>query len=252
MPNAPILYLGDTSLSGAARYLAGIITHGGLSFDYLDSSTRVDPALVQGSRQLFVLSDYPAAMMEASIQNQLVEQVASGAGLLMIGGWESFRGKDGHWHETPLGAILPVEMGSKDDRINYDQPALVRKRQDHPAVEGLPWDTRPPAIGGFNAVSPKPGATVVLEVQRYTAQIDQEKATFEAGLCNPLLVTGSHGQGRTAALTTDVAPHWVGPLVDWGQNRLTAQAPGSGEIEVGDNYAKFLRQLLSWTGRLTS
>ncbi len=39
------------------------------------------------------------------------------------------------------------------------------------------------------------------------------------------LVVGQHGRGRTAALATDVAPHWVGGLVDWGDR---ARRPGGG------------------------
>jgi hypothetical protein len=50
----------------------------------------------------------------------------------------------------------------------------------------------------------------------------------------PLLVTGQHGAGRVAAITTDVAPHWVGGFVDWGDARVAAQADGAPAIEVGN------------------
>ena len=74
-----------------------------------------------------------------------------------------------------------------------------------------------------------------------------------------MLVTGKYGQGRTAALATDLAPHWVGPLVDWGTEnhpspscggRVAAQAGGGSDVEVGSHYAQFVYQLLAWTGRL--
>ena len=58
------------------------------------------------------------------------------------------------------------------------------------------------------------------------------------------------GRGRTAALATDVAPHWVGGLVDWGSRRVTAQAPRGEMIEVGQHYATFLTRLVEWTGSL--
>jgi hypothetical protein len=48
-------------------------------------------------------------------------------------------------------------------------------------------------------------------------------------------------------LATDVAPHWVGGLVDWGAQRLAACAPGSVAIEVGSDYAELLARLVRWT-----
>ena len=50
---------------------------------------------------------------------------------------------------------------------------------------------------------------------------------------HPLLVTGSHGKGRTLAWTSDIGPHWLPtPFVEW---------PG---------YARLWRQALAWlTGK---
>ena len=62
----------------------------------------------------------------------------------------------------------------------------------------------------------------------------------------PLLIVGRHGRGRTAALATDVAPHWVGGLVDRGQQRVVQDVPGGFTIDVGDCYARFFRNLLVW------
>jgi hypothetical protein len=89
----------------------------------------------------------------------------------------------------------------------------------------------------------------LLEAQRFAAQQHNGEFAFESLDCHPLLIIGNHGHGRTAALTTDVAPHWVGPLVDWGLPRINGQAPNANAIEVGGDYARFLRQLLSWVGQ---
>jgi len=62
-------------------------------------------------------------------------------------------------------------------------------------------------------------------------------------------VVGAWGQGRTAALATDVAPHWVGGMVDWGDRRIVQDLPG-GFVEIGNWYAEFFRNLLVWTGRM--
>ena len=72
-------------------------------------------------------------------------------------------------------------------------------------------------------------------------------------------MVGSYGEGNTAALATDLAPHWVGPLVDWGtenhpvpsgDGRVATQAKGAEGVEVGCLYAQLVYQLLAWTGRL--
>ena len=232
--NGRILYCGDTNLETAAAYLAGVMHHAGRKFDYVPSDVPLGDSQLATSRPLFILSDYPAANLSAALQERIVGQVQQGAGLLMIGGWESFHGLGGNWDGTPVGNILPVAIDSTDDRRNCDHPVLLAKTADHPVAEGLPWDSRPPVIGGFNRVKAKPDATVVLEAWHFAATRTDSSFQFEASGTDPLLVFGSHGRGRVAALMTDVAPHWVGPLVDWGDNRVSACAPGAEDIEVGD------------------
>jgi uncharacterized membrane protein len=246
---AAILYLGDTSLAGAAGYLAGLMTSCGLGYDYVPSDAAVAGDAL-GGRRLIVLSDYPAKLLTAPLQARVVELVRAGTGLLMIGGWESFCGFGGDWAGTAVGDALPVEIARADDRVNCDQPALATKVSDHPIVAGLPWDLRPPTIGGFNRFSAKPGAATLLDVQRFSARRAGGGYEFVPAERHPLLVTGACGAGRTAALATDLAPHWVGGFVDWGGARVTATAPGSWGIEVGSDYARFVGNLLRWTGNL--
>lgn len=254
MIDHPVLYLGDTSLEGAARYLAGLMSSWKLAYQYIPSDRPVDDAAIVAPRRLYILSDYPARLFDPELQHRLVERVAQGAGLLMIGGWESFCGHGGDWAGTPIARILPVHVSMHDDRVNCDQPALVTKKTDHPITNGLPWNDRPPTIGGFNRFEPKARAPVLLEVHRFAARcLDAPTGAmihFEQTERHPLLVVGYHQGGQTAALATDIAPHWVGGLVDWGTGRVTGHAPGSYEIEVGDLYAAFLRQLVHWTGNL--
>lgn len=244
-----ILYLGDTHLRDAAAYLAGLMHAWGWGFDYVRSDELLSAERLDARRALFILSDYPAARMEAAVQRQLLEQIAAGAGLIMLGGWESFHGLGGDWDGTPIGDALPVVIANEDDRMNCDQPVLVRCVAEHPAVNGLPWDSRPPVIGGFNRFAAKRDAAVLLEAERFTTRLFDGEFVFEPLDRHPFLVVGEFGQGPVAALATDVAPHWVGPLVDWGTPRVAAQAPDANGVEVGGDYAKFLRQLLSWVGR---
>lgn len=243
-----ILYLGDTALAGAAAYLAGVMTRAGLKFEYRPSDAALRIEDVATPHALYILSDYAAKMIAAPLQERIVEHVARGAGLLMLGGWETYCGLGGDWAGTPIAGILPVEIATSDDRRNCDDLVLVHcENEQHPITLGLPWLDRPPIIGGFNEVRARPAGELLLTARRFRATFSGDSVQLAAGTVHPLLVVGVHGHGRTAALTTDVAPHWVGPLVDWGDRRLQAQAPGSWEIEVGDLYARFVTQLVTWT-----
>lgn len=243
-----ILYMGDTSLDTAAAYLAGLMTAWGWDFAYFPSDRPLTAAALDPRPRLFILSDYPAPRISGALQQRIVEDVRSGAGLLMIGGWESFHGLGGDWDGTPIGDILPVEIANSDDRLNCDVPVVVHRVHDHPAVAGLPWDERPPVIGGQNRVVGKADATVVLEAQQFDVSVSDGEFCFRPSDRHPLLVVDEFHKGRVAAFTSDVAPHWVGPLVDWGPERVIANAKGAPEIEVGSLYAQFLKQLLEWVG----
>lgn len=250
--NDRILYLGDTHLGSAAAYLAGVLTHAGLPFDYVASDVPLGPSLERVEPRLYVISDYPVKHWSKGDFRRIIDDVDRGAGLLMIGGWESFHGAAGEYHRSPLAEVLPVRMEATDDRVNAPQPCLVEKRVDHPILGGLPFD-RPPVIGGYNRVRAKAGAEVVLvarhcavEVRRRDEPLDPEYV-LTPGEGVPLLVVGRHGRGRTAAFTSDVAPHWVGGFVDWGPGRVEARAPGAAEIEVGSYYAAFFTRLVRWT-----
>src|SRR5687767_7200358 len=103
----PIVYMGDTSLGGAAGYLAGLMTSFGYTFDYLPSELAAGADVMATGRRLFILSDYPAKNLVADHQHGLLAQVRdTSAGLLMIGGWESYCGHGGDWAGTPVAEAL--------------------------------------------------------------------------------------------------------------------------------------------------
>ena len=239
-----ILYCGDTSLDSAAAYLAGLMTRAGWDFTYVPSDCPLTPAELTPALKLIVLSDYPADNLSEDLQQVVVERVKQGCGLLMIGGWESFHGLGGNWDGTPVGELLPVDISNSDDRFNGDSPQFLFSHQPHPIVDGFPWTERPPLIGGYNRFTVRRDGELLLSVKRFRALLDGESVSLSYVDTDPLLVLGQFGDGLTAAIATDVAPHWVGPFVDWGDERITAQAAGSYEIEVGNLYAGF------WTGLL--
>lgn len=244
---AKICYLGDGSLSGPASYLGGIMLHYGIAFDHVQSDASPPESFANEPYALYVVSDYPAARFGTAAMAHVAGRVAQGAGLLMLGGWESFFGRLGEYHQSPLAEVLPVEMQQSDDRRNCAQPCLIKKAAEHPILEGLPWD-RPAGIGGFNAIMPKAGAQTLLTSVQFSVSHTPDGWEFVDGTESPLLVVGQHGSGRTAALATDVAPHWVGGLVDWGDRRVVQEVAGE-SIEVGNWYAAFFRNLLTWTGK---
>lgn len=141
------------------------------------------------------------------------DYVMNGGGLVMVGGYMTFQGIEGkaRYHNTPVEAVLPVEIMAIDDRIECPQgtaPHLVRP--DHPVVVGLPevW----PDVLGYNQVTGKEGADVLVKCGD-----------------DPLVVVWGKGKGRSMAFTSDCGPHWAPPsFVEW---------PG---------YQRFWRQAVDW------
>lgn len=242
-----ICYLGDDHLRGAAAYLAGILAHFGIEFDYVPSAESAPGGFASEPYSAYVVSDYPAARFGEAAMCHVAARVRQGAGLVMIGGWESFHGRLGEYHRSPLAEVLPVTMQSCDDRRNRAQPCLIEKLADHDILADLPWE-EPPGIGGYNLLAAKPQAQSLLDAAIFSVRYAGKTWKFDRVGSTPLLVVGNHGAGRTAALATDVAPHWVGGFVDWGDKRIT-QEVGGGTIEVGNWYAQFFRNLVAWAGK---
>ncbi len=105
-----ICYLGDGSLHGAASYLAGIMLHYGLAFDYVPGDAVPPPTFSSEPYTLYVVSDYRANRFGAAAMAHVAGAVQQGAGLVMLGGWESFFGRLGEYHQSPLAEVLPVVM----------------------------------------------------------------------------------------------------------------------------------------------
>jgi uncharacterized membrane protein len=244
-----ILYVGDTALREAASYLAGIMQHFGIEFDYVPSDQPF-PGLGGVEYSGVILSDYPSKNFTPAQLDDLAAHVKDGLGLLMIGGWESYTGFGGDYGLTVLRDVLPVEMSAADDRVNCAQPCLVELRANHPVVAGLPFDQVCPGIGGYNRIKAKQGALEVLAAQQFRVERNAGAYLFVAGTKDPLLVVGEYGNGRVSAFATDVAPHWVGGLVDWGPGRVSACGAGANPIEVGNWYAQFFHQMVEWTARI--
>lgn len=250
-----ILYCGDTELSGAACYLAGLMTHAGWTFGYVPSHQPLTLSHISGKPRLYIFSDYPASQFHADLQAEIVQHVEQGAGLLMIGGWESFHGLGGDWDGTPVGNLLGLNIATSDDRCNSSSPALLMSEPSaaaHPITCGLPWEQFPPTVGGWNRVTPTTAQTLLTIRQFGDCRVSSDGQLSARQLMTSCgLAVQDVGHGRVASFLSDIAPHWVGGFVDWGDQRVMAQAPHAPAIEVGNWYARFWLQLLSWAGQLT-
>jgi len=163
----------------------------------------------QNEFDIYIIGDLDASALGDRQMQQLAETVAAGAGLLTLGGFQTYGA--GGYADSPLAEVIPVEMdagrrrglGGEDREDRPDQlpgPLEVLPARDHPVTElggdasANPWQTLPPLLGANRLVGPKvaPGVTVLLESP------EEE----------PLLVVGEYGAGRTAALALDSTYRW--------------------------------------------
>ena len=163
-----------------------------------------------------------------------MRQVSNGSGFLMIGGWSSFSGLNGRYHKSLIEEILPVRCGASDDRRQVASGAYFKKVNSHPILKNIPLRTSPVIIG-YNKVQSKKNAEIILKLQE---KVSGKKA--------PLLVLGSYQDGKTAAWASDIAPHWCGGMVDWGNKRIKQQVTKNVSMEVGNLYVQFFSQLFHW------
>jgi uncharacterized membrane protein len=145
----------------------------------------------------------------------LRDYVASGGGLVMVGGYMTFQGIDAkaRYHGSPVEDVLPVTISPHDDRVEAPQGAGPKvAMKNHPIVGGI--GGRWPVLLGYNRLTAKPGADVV-------ATVDGD----------PLIVAGTHGKGRAVAFASDCGPHWAPPeFVNW------------------KGYARLWQQIAAWAG----
>lgn len=239
-----ILFCGDDDVDMAAVYLAAIIHAEGYSMDYIPSPLPIPNSLDFNNYNAIILSDYPREMIKDDRLNEICQFVRKGGSLLMIGGWESFTGLNIEYKNSPLEDILPVKLLESDDRRNYDQGIAVTATDPfHAVCKDLDFD-RPAVIGGYNEFEKKESAKCILCGRKIKISVLDDVISAEADENKiPLLVVDEVGEGKTAALAFDLAPHWVGGFVDWGTGRKHVDFDNA-FIEVGDMYYRFVANLL--------
>jgi len=244
-----ILYAGDSPVGGPANYLLGVLRSLKASVVHVPPVKKLRPVLFRQKYDAFLLSDFSRKNVPQASEKAIVEQVKRGAGLMMVGGWGSFSGPFGHWRGSLVEKILPVQCLSRDDRLNFPGGAFIVEKEKHPMFRGIRFN-HPPVICGLNQVRPKKSNLVILTARRvFWSPLPQWGRGLGEGKEYPLLVIDRDPQKRIAALTTDLAPHWCGGLVDWGRRRMSLRVKDKIQIETGDLYVRFVSSLLKWLAR---
>jgi uncharacterized membrane protein len=230
---ARILYCGDGTLKSAARYLYGVLQTLGHRVFHVPSEKQLREKDLGGNIDVLVLSDYPSARIDPRVQKIILKKIEQGMGFLMIGGYGCFHGKDGFYQNTDLADALPVYCESQDDRVHLPQGfVMVRKSMDF--APDLDF-AQSPVFVGYNRVRAKKESRIILNLKPLNIRTPKIGFLKEE---HPLLIFGKHRLGKTAAFTTDIAPHWCGGFVDWGEARVLGK-----NLELGDHYIRFVRCL---------
>jgi len=232
--NDRILFLGEGTLQGPARYLSAILTWAKFRFDHLPDQNPVPLSWLDRPYRAVILSDYRYSSWKPAARKRLIERIQDGMGLLMIGGWASFTGKVGGYAGTDLEKLLPVRCIPKDDRLQNAGGALL-----------LP-NAHAPMVCGYHRAIPKPGT----KIENVFKDVLFRNGKLTLGPAKPALVRGHYGRGKTAAFLTDCAPHWAGGLVDWGHQRVRVRFDHD-IVEVGDGYLRYFSRLIKSLGART-
>jgi uncharacterized membrane protein len=189
-----------------------------------DTSEVPDAEFAPFRYNVFVLSDLPASYLTPAQHGLLAEAVKKGAGLIMLGGHNSFG--EGGWGDTPLADILPALIGPGDGHLEPEGGVKFV-----PNTKGLDsyvlqvgatktetariWDAMKPVLGTNRFGDVKNGADIIAE----TGGPNPE----------PLMLSMNVGRGRTIAYGGDTWV-WYRDLLD--QSRLA--------------HRKFWRQIIFW------
>ncbi|QEG41794.1 glutamine amidotransferase [Roseimaritima ulvae] len=187
----------------------------------------LETVLAKNQFDIYIIGDlHSDALGDAQLQ-QLKQRVADGAGLLMLGGLNTFDA--GGYADTPLADALPIRMdrslarpASPDgvDAAQLPGPLKIRVARSHPVVR-LNGNQEPQQT--FDALAPLTGANRLADVRA----IPGVQVLLESEDEDPLLVIGEYGKGRVVAFAGDSTWQW------WRQ---------------GDSalHRRFWRQIMLW------
>jgi len=177
----------------------------------IKDSTELEDGFPAKPEELFTYQAMIFGSVEASYftatQQQAIRDFVDrrGGGLLFIGGRASF--SDGGWQNSPMADLIPVQL--PQNRGTFHQQAFSKavltpagsssvlcRLDENPANNMKRWENMP-AVNNYQDIGePKPGATMLLQVDT------------PAKRRQPLLVTENYGRGRTVAFATEGTWRW--------------------------------------------
>lgn len=193
-----------------------------------DLSDRFQP----GKYAVYILGDLDASAFRGKELADLAQAVSGGAGLLMLGGFQSFG--PGGYAETPLANLLPVVM-DRFERQKIDEP--IRDKLHWPGP--LKMEPTPLGLSHFSlmlAATPKENRTIWTQLppldgaNRFAETKPGAIILADAGRDRPLLVAQPFGTGRVMAFAADSTWRW------WMQGAEAA-------------HKRFWRQMILWLAR---
>ena len=155
-------------------------------------------------------------------QQELIQQFVDrrGGGLLFLGGRTALA--DGAYDKPPFEDLLPVRLPNHKNTFHRDpatavltapgRDSLITRIEEDPEANVARWKKLPYLMNYQEAGTPKPGATVLAEMNA-------------AGHTLPLLITEKYGRGRTAVFATGGDWRWqmLQPLQDMSHEMFWRQ-----------------------------
>ena len=174
---------------------------------------------------VFIFGDLDSSYLRPQQQEMFVKRIRAGAGVIMLGGYHTLG--PGGYGETPLGKVLPVQLGKRDVGQSTDPflPRLTPEGVRHQIFTNIAnFFPTQQADAKTAGLPPLDGCTQV-EAARPAATVLATRPT-ESGFM-PVLAVQPLERGRTAVFTGDTTRKWQqGPralgqespfLQFWGQ-----------------------------------
>jgi uncharacterized membrane protein len=190
-----------------------------------DTSEIDDAEFARGRYNIYVLSDLPADDLTTKQHKMLADAVRKGAGMIMLGGRNSFGA--GGWAQTELADILPVEIHPADGQFEPEggikfvpsatglSSYILQVGANRTETARL-WEMMPPILGTNRFGELKKGAEVLAQTPGPNPE--------------PLMILmDGPGAGRVIAYGGDT---WVWARAPFDEGRLA--------------HRKFWRQVIFW------
>ncbi len=158
---------------------------------------------------VFLIGDLDSSFLDAEQMKLLQKRVSEGAGLLMMGGYHSLG--PGGYGETPVEAILPVFVGSREMEQSTTPfvPQLTLEGVRHPVFANIVKFF--PKVTGEEAVEPLPplqGCVRIQGLKPGASVLAVHPDIAIEGKPMPVLAVQRFGKGRTAVFTGDTTRRW--------------------------------------------